>query len=119
MTDFPGSVVGGLWGAGYTSIGVPGVVGKADDPVALVHRVSTAPRSPLRTTLYLLPEQSSMPGLDQGPDFQIAGIKVWMDGSPFTGGAAWEEPYSDTRSTADGGDGGHPSDEGRLTTGRS
>ena len=65
-----------------------------------MQRVSSAPFSPLRTTVYLLPEQLPGPVVeeDQGlrRDFQIAGVKVWMDGSPFTGGAAWREPYENS-----------------------
>ncbi|MBW2381339.1 MAG: amidohydrolase family protein, partial [Deltaproteobacteria bacterium] len=33
---------------------------------------------------------------DHDARFELRGVKFWMDGSPYTGGAAFAEPYEDT-----------------------
>lgn len=84
--------------AGYTTIGITGAVGRHADPVGLIERIS-GPASPLRSFVYLLPEQVERLPLGGDADFGILGVKFWMDGSPFTGGAASREPYEDTELT--------------------
>lgn len=84
--------------AGYTSIGITGAVGKHADPVALLAQIG-ASNPPLRSYLYLLPDQ--MADLGGSNDFRILGTKFWMDGSPFTGGAAFAEAYEDSALTAE------------------
>ncbi len=79
--------------AGYTTIGVTGAVGKHPSPVDLLRRISDNGDSPLRTFLYLLPEQTGH-ALGGSDEFRIVGSKFWLDGSPFTGGAALAEPYT-------------------------
>lgn len=86
--------------AGYTTIGITGAVGRHADPVGLIERIS-GPASPLRSFVYLLPEQVERLPLGGDADFGILGVKFWMDGSPFTGGAASREPYEDTELTND------------------
>lgn len=79
--------------AGYTSIGITGAVGKHPDPVGLLRRIG-ATEAPLRAYLYLMPHQgTALGGTD---DFRVIGTKFWMDGSPFTGGAAFAEPYQNS-----------------------
>lgn len=75
---------------GYTSIGITGAVGKHADPVGLLRHIG-ASDAPLRAYLYLLPDQEEP--LGGSDDFRILGRKFWMDGSPFTGGAAFAAPY--------------------------
>ncbi len=82
--------------AGYTTIGVAGAVGRHKDPVELIRKVADDPESPLRTYLYLLPHQDKNLPLAGSADFRIKGIKFWMDGSPFTGGAALEGSYENS-----------------------
>ncbi|KPD13034.1 amidohydrolase [Phaeobacter sp. 11ANDIMAR09] len=83
--------------AGYTAIGITGAVGKHPDPVGLLRHIG-ATGSPLRAYLYLLPHQ----GRDLGgsDDFRVLGSKFWMDGSPFTGGAAFAEAYEQSDLTS-------------------
>ena len=93
--------------AGYTTIGIASLVGRADDPLAVLDRVAAAPRPVLNTVLYTAPERREraltlFAGLDESDALRrVAGIKVWMDGSPFTGGAATAAPYADTPLTRD------------------
>ncbi|MEH6402863.1 MAG: amidohydrolase [Sneathiella sp.] len=82
--------------AGYTTIGVAGPVGRNADPVGLLKKISESPESPLRTFTYLLPNQTESWDLGGNANFKIKGVKFWMDGSPFTGGAAMEGNYENT-----------------------
>lgn len=82
--------------AGYTSIGITGAVGRHHDPIGLLHKLSTEDRSPLRSYVYLLEQQQNHTHFGTDPSFAILGTKFWMDGSPFTGGAATAAPYADT-----------------------
>jgi predicted amidohydrolase YtcJ len=84
--------------AGYTTIGVTGAVGKHPDPVGLIQRVS-GNASPLRSFVYLLPEQLDRFPMGGDAEFSVLGAKFWLDGSPFTGGAASDAPYENTELT--------------------
>jgi predicted amidohydrolase YtcJ len=88
--------------AGYTSIGVTGAVGKHPDPVGLLRHLG-ATNSPLRTYLYLMPHQAKdqKEVLGGSDDFRILGTKFWMDGSPFTGGAAFADAYEHSDLTSE------------------
>jgi predicted amidohydrolase YtcJ len=84
--------------AGYTSIGITGAVGKHPDPVGLLRHIG-ATEAPLRAYLYLMPHQGTeLGGTD---DFRVLGTKFWMDGSPFTGGAAFAEAYEHSDLTSE------------------
>lgn len=88
--------------AGYTTIGVASLVGRAEDPLGVLEAVAGGGAPSLNTVLYTAPQDAGrgrrlFDGSD--PDMAIrrfAGIKMWVDGSPFTGGAATAEPYDDT-----------------------
>ncbi len=85
--------------AGYTTIGVLGPVGRATDPIGMMRELADDPHIPVRAVVYGLPSQID---LARGPEaspharFALRGVKFWMDGSPYTGGAAFEDPYEDT-----------------------
>jgi predicted amidohydrolase YtcJ len=84
---------------GFTTIGVLGTVGRARDPIGLLQRLGEDPNAPVRTVVYGLPEQlddGAKPARDPSARFMLRGVKFWMDGSPYTGGAAFAEPYEDT-----------------------
>ena len=87
---------------GFTTIGVLGAVGRAEDPIGLLQKLADDPHVPVRSVVYGLPTQLE-PGskLEARPDarFELRGVKFWMDGSPYTGGAAFAEPYEDTELT--------------------
>ncbi|WP_417310342.1 amidohydrolase [Devosia sp.] len=90
--------------AGYTTIGAASLVGNARDPLALVHGVASQPRAPVSTALYTAPARRDHAlELWTGEDANtsLAGIKIWMDGSPFIGGAALAEPYQRSHFTQD------------------
>jgi predicted amidohydrolase YtcJ len=93
--------------SGYTTIGITGLVGRARDPLAILKTVATSPRPALNTMLYLLPEQAAH-GYTLFDDARsdavitrVAGLKLWLDGSPFVGGAATAEPYADSAFNAE------------------
>jgi len=83
--------------AGYTSLGVLGPVGRSNDPLALLARLFKHPAAPLRAQVWALPDQITA-DMQAGGDNRHAlrGVKFWMDGSPFAGGAAWAEPYENS-----------------------
>lgn len=90
--------------AGYTTIGALGPSGNVDDPLALMRDIATAGANSLRTIVYALPPQIDAGEwqVDSGTadkTFMLRGVKFWMDGSPFAGGAAFAEPYEDTKLT--------------------
>ena len=90
---------------GFTTIGVLGTVGRAEDPIGLLRALADDPRVPVRSVVYGLPTQldpdSGKPDTHHGTRFELRGVKFWMDGSPYTGGAAFAEPYEDTELTRD------------------
>ncbi len=83
---------------GYTTLGVLGPMGRAKDPLAMMARLGSDQRVPVRTVVYALPEQldaGDWPA-DTGDElFRLRGVKFWMDGSPFAAGAALADPYED------------------------
>ncbi len=87
--------------AGYTTLGILGPVGRADDPIGIIKKVSGLNRSPVRTQIYGLPNQITRLEKPQGQNeaAPVVGVKFWMDGSPFSGGAAFKAPYANTRLT--------------------
>ncbi len=80
--------------AGFTTIGITGAVGRHQDPVGVLRKLSTEEHSPLRSFLYLIQRHQEANSIGGDLDFGIVGVKFWMDGSPFTGGAATRTPYS-------------------------
>ena len=85
--------------AGYTTIVAMGLVGRAERPVELFEDLSKQARPAVRLIAYLLPSQAD--NRNSGPAyvnefFHVRGVKFWMDGSPFVGGAAWAEPYENS-----------------------
>ena len=87
---------------GFTTIGVLGTVGRAKDPIGMLETLGDDPRVPVRSVVYGLPAQLDLdrrPASDHEARFELRGVKFWMDGSPYTGGAAFAEPYADTELT--------------------
>ena len=84
--------------AGYTSISVLGPVNIAGNPLQFMENLSNN-GSPVRSYVYPIKNQldGSTYSNDYGNDFfKIKGVKLYMDGSPYTGGAAFSEPYLNT-----------------------
>jgi hypothetical protein len=89
---------------GFTTIGVLGLVGRAEDPLGILKELSADPHIPVRSVVYALPEDidpKAPPSGSTDGRFQIRGVKLWMDGSPYTGGAAFADAYEDTQLTRD------------------
>jgi predicted amidohydrolase YtcJ len=87
---------------GFTTIGVLGIVGRAEDPIQLLQEMADDPHVPVRSVVYGLPAQldlDSKPEANHDARFELRGVKFWMDGSPYTGGAAFAEPYEDSELT--------------------
>ncbi len=82
--------------AGFTTIGVAGAIGRHQDPVGILRKISSDKHSALRTFVYLIDDQHTQNPLGGDLNFAVQGTKFWLDGSPFTGGAALAEPYADT-----------------------
>ncbi|MFY0637184.1 amidohydrolase [Maricaulis maris] len=93
--------------AGYTTIGIASLVGRAEDPLGILTAVSHATRPALNTVLYTSPSRyGRAQGMFNETDDRHAlrrlnGMKLWLDGSPFAGGAATDEPYANTPLTQD------------------
>ncbi len=84
--------------AGYTTLGVTGPVGTADEPLGLLARQYRDHSPPVQLSVYATPDQIAP---DRIPDAAttpagVIGVKFWMDGSPYAGGAALAEPYTDS-----------------------
>lgn len=87
--------------AGYTTIGALGPSTNEGDPLGMIEGLANRADTAVRAIVYALPEQLEdahwQPGLTTANDrFTLRGVKFWMDGSPFAGGAAFDEPYEDT-----------------------
>ncbi|WCL52919.1 amidohydrolase [Gimibacter soli] len=89
--------------AGYTTLGVLGPVGRDADPLALLRRRLQAEGAPVQAVIYALPGQIGPNDKPDAPGTPAAviGVKFWMDGSPFTGGAAFGEPYENSELSKD------------------
>ncbi len=83
--------------AGYTTLGALGPASNLEDPIGLMERLALDPEIPVRTVVYALPAQ--LAGSEPPPSshrFRLRGVKFWMDGSPYAGGAAWADPYENS-----------------------
>ena len=88
--------------AGYTTIAALGPVNIAGYPLNFMASLSRNADVPVRSFVYPLEEQldrSSWPSGYGNDHFRIKGVKLYMDGSPYTGGAAFTEPYLNTEVT--------------------
>ncbi|MEC9273274.1 MAG: amidohydrolase [Candidatus Neomarinimicrobiota bacterium] len=84
--------------AGYTSISVLGPVNIAGNPLQFMEHLSNN-GSPVRSYVYPIKNQLDGSTYSNGYGnhfFKIKGVKLYMDGSPYTGGAAFSEPYLNT-----------------------
>lgn len=87
--------------AGYTTVGALGPSGNTQNPVGMMRRLANFGTPPVRMVVYALPGQIADENLQPGTTntartFTLRGVKFWMDGSPYAGGAAFAEPYEDT-----------------------
>ena len=88
--------------AGYTTIAALGPVNIAGYPLNFMASLSRNADVPVRSFVYPLKKQldrSAWPSGYGNDHFRIKGVKLYMDGSPYTGGAAFAEPYLNTEVT--------------------
>ncbi len=88
--------------AGYTSIASLGPVDIAGYPLNFMANLSRNADVPVRSFVYPVKKQldrSKWPSGYGNDRFRIKGVKLYMDGSPYTGGAAFAEPYLNTEVT--------------------
>ena len=88
--------------AGYTTIAALGPVDIAGYPLNFMASLSRNADVPVRSFVYPLKKQldrSAWPSGYGNDHFRIKGVKLYMDGSPYTGGAAFAEPYLNTEVT--------------------
>jgi len=88
--------------AGYTTIAALGPVNIAGYPLNFMASLSQNANVPVRSFVYPLKKQldrSAWPSGYGNDHFRIKGVKLYMDGSPYTGGAAFAEPYLNTEVT--------------------
>jgi len=88
--------------AGYTTIAALGPVNIAGYPLNFMASLSRNADVPVRSFVYPLKKQldrSAWPTGYGNDHFRIKGVKLYMDGSPYTGGAAFAEPYLNTEVT--------------------
>lgn len=82
--------------AGYTTIGIPGPVAMFDGYLKLLEHVASSNSSPLRSYVYPMADEIEKtdyyPGYTNGL-FNVIGVKIYLDGSPWTGAMASKEPY--------------------------
>jgi predicted amidohydrolase YtcJ len=85
--------------AGYTTVATTGLVGRASDPLAILSEIALGPKPVINSVLYTSPDMAGRAASlwtnteDDEALRRFAGIKIWMDGSPFVGGAALAAPY--------------------------
>lgn len=90
--------------AGYTTVAAMGSVGRSERPLELFEELAANPDVPVRLVAYAAPErltEQSAPQVTPNRRYSLRGVKFWMDGSPFTGGAAFREPYEENRLTTE------------------
>ncbi len=82
--------------AGYTTVAVVGVTGRTQDDMAMLSRLAHRASQPVRLRAYERVASGKLPSAGGDNYFQMLGMKFWLDGSPFAGGAAWAEPYENS-----------------------
>jgi len=84
--------------AGYTTVGVLGARARNDNPIPLFASLAENAATPVRSMVYALPAQldTTVAAAPAHRRFALKGVKLYVDGSPYTGGAAFADPYRDT-----------------------
>ena len=82
--------------AGYTTIGIPGPIALFPGYLQLLEHVASRSDSPIRSFVYPMAGEIEKtdyyPGYRNGR-YEVLGVKIYLDGSPWTGGMATAEPY--------------------------
>ena len=89
--------------AGYTTIGIPGPVAMFDGYLKLLEHVASRDDSPVRSYVYPMADAIETSGYQPGYNngrYTVVGVKIYLDGSPWTGAMATAQPYLDNDFTA-------------------
>ena len=88
--------------AGYTTIVAPGLQPIIPGHIQSLQEVAEHADAPVRVFTYPLFDQLAQTDFSAGQGnaaFSVLGPKLWIDGSPYAGGMAMEEPYLDNAFT--------------------
>ena len=88
--------------AGYTTIVAPGLQPIIPKHIQSLQEVAEHPNSPVRVSTYPLfdrLEKTHFKPSQGNQKFKVLGPKFWIDGSPYAGGMAMNEPYLDNEFT--------------------
>jgi predicted amidohydrolase YtcJ len=103
--------------AGYTTIVAPGLQPIIPDHINSLKQVAEHSDSPVRVFTYPLYKELKKSAIqpENGNEFfKVLGPKFWVDGSPYAGGMAMQEPYLNNAFTQDKL-GIHAGEKGHLT----
>lgn len=90
--------------AGYTTIVAPGLQPITPDHMNSLKQVAENSHSPTRVFTYPLYKElkkSAIQSENGNEFFKVLGPKFWINGSPYTGGMAMQEPYLNNAFTQD------------------
>ncbi|MDP7666280.1 MAG: amidohydrolase family protein [Candidatus Poseidoniia archaeon] len=88
--------------AGYTTIVAPGLQPIIPKHIQSLQEVAEHPNTPVRVFTYPLfdkLDKSDFKPSEGNHQFKVLGPKFWVDGSPYAGGMAMNEPYLDNEFT--------------------
>lgn len=88
--------------AGYTTIVAPGLGPIIPKHIQSLQEVAEHPNAPVRVFTYPLfdrLEKTDFKPSQGNQKFKVLGPKFWIDGSPYAGGMAMNEPYLDNEFT--------------------
>ncbi len=103
--------------AGYTTIVAPGLQPLIPKHIQSLQEVAEHPNAPVRVLTYPLfdrLEKTDFKPSEGNKKFKVLGPKFWIDGSPYAGGMAMNEPYLDNEFTRNKL-GIKPGEKGHLT----
>ena len=88
--------------AGYTTIVAPGLQPLIPKHIQSLQEVAEHPNAPVRVLTYPLFDRlvkTDFKPSEGNQKFKVLGPKFWIDGSPYAGGMAMNEPYLDNEFT--------------------
>ncbi|MDG1839260.1 MAG: amidohydrolase [Dehalococcoidia bacterium] len=90
---------------GITTIGSAGLFFRDEETVALYENETKADRLRIRNAVYLRHmdiDNHNLPKFSSNNMFGISGVKLWYDGSPYTGTMLLDQPYLNSELTTEG-----------------
>jgi len=90
---------------GITTIGSAGLFFRDSDTVALYQNETKIDRLRIRNAVYLRHmdiDNHNLPAFSSNNVFGMSGVKLWYDGSPYTGTMLLDQPYLNSELTIEG-----------------